>query len=198
MTPAANGHTPAGVWSHGTARDVATPGVFGGDHQEDSTDGMFELACACRISLISIPGVPDLADGWLFDSAFAKYITRFLVEIEGTRPEQYLDGEYEGKTGRILAAQENPQVYEQTARVRFENGENRSIPTKYIVRRLPTFIGQEVLVLRGNKKGQPLVVREDPSDDEKFLTLSTKAQPTVVDKWSTKTVILLHDDANGS
>lgn len=147
--------------------------------------------------LTFVSGVPDLADGWLFDSAFAKYITRFLVRIEGTRPDQYLDGEFEGKAGRIVAAQENPQVYEQTARVRFENGDERSIPTKYIVRRLPQFIGQEVLILRGNKKGQPLVVREDPSDDDKILILSTKAQPTVVDQWSTKTVILLHDDASG-
>ncbi len=53
----------------------------------------------------------------------------------------------------LSPAQENPQVYEQTARVKFDNGDERSIPTKYIMRRLPQFVGQEVLILRGEQEG---------------------------------------------
>lgn len=93
------------------------------------------------------------------------------ITIRGTKATQYLDGEYEDKNGRIISAQEIPGVYEQTARVRFESGEERSIITEYIdsgrpVRPKRYAYGDEVLVLGGKHKGKVLLVRADDEDYE--------------------------------
>ncbi|KAF8957531.1 hypothetical protein BDZ97DRAFT_1906781 [Flammula alnicola] len=152
LTPAVNGRTPAGVWS--AATDIATPGVMNDVYNH-------------------LPDVEDeLDENWLFDNALANYLTRVKVVIQGTKASQYLEGEYEDKTGRLVAAQENPGAFEQTARVQFDSGEERSIVARYIMPQRPTYSGEEVLVLAGKQKGRALVVREKPEEDDKKVVVS--------------------------
>ena len=101
------------------------------------------------------------------------------IQIAGTKATQYLDGEYEDATGRIVSAQEIPGVYEQTARVHFDkSGEQRSIITRYIEPVEPK-LGDEVLVLGGKLKGRALVFRDTDADD---MVVSTRENPSDVQK----------------
>jgi transcription elongation factor SPT5 len=136
-----------------------------------------------------------LEHNWIFDPAFSNYVTRMKIKITGTKPTQYLDGEYEGKTGRITGAQEIPGVYEQTARVRFDkDGEQRSIITRYIEPDEPdepeSAFGGEVLVLGGEHKGRVLVLRDT---DANCWVVSTRENPSDVQKVPTGLVVLLYE-----
>ena len=112
------------------------------------------------------------------------------IKVFGTKVAQYLDGEYENKIGRITGAQEIPGVYEQTARVRFEeSGEQRSIITRYIEPARPSF-GDEVLVLGGPQKGRALVVRDTDDDD---TVVSTRENPSDIKKVPTSLVVPLYE-----
>jgi len=131
-----------------------------------------------------------LEHNWIFDTAFSNYVTRMKIKIFGTKETQYLDGEYEKKIGRIISAQEIPGVYEQTARVHFEeSGEERSIVTRYILPVKPSF-GEEVLVLGGKQKGRALVVRDTDADD---TVVSTRENPSDIDKVPTGMVVPLYE-----
>lgn len=133
-------------------------------------------------------------ENWIFESILSNYLYRVKIVIHGTKETQYLQGDYEGKAGRILAAQENPDAFEQTARVRFEDGEERSIAAKYIVPQDPknSLRGEEVLILAGKQRGRALVIRGDRDDDE--LVVSSKQDPSNVDKVSKSFVVPLADE----
>jgi transcription elongation factor SPT5 len=137
-----------------------------------------------------------LEHNWIFDTAFSNYVTRMKIRIFGTKETQYLDGEYEKQVGQITSAQEIPGVYEQTARVRFDDsGEQRSIITRYILPAKPKFLGEEVLVLGGKLKGRALVVREMDPDD---TVVSTRENPSDVEKVPTGFVVPLYEAAVAS
>jgi len=132
-----------------------------------------------------------LEHNWIFDPAFANYLDCIKIKITGTKQTQYLEGEYEDRTGRITGAQEIPGVYEQTARVLFDkDGEQRSIITRYIETVKPSYVGEEVLVLGGKQKGRALVVRETDSDE---TVVSSRANPSDIDKLPTDMVVLLYE-----
>lgn len=196
-----NGRTPAGVWSHGTAMDIATPGVFGGETYNRRVDnGM--LPRPMHTFLICVDDslhshLLELEEGWLFDPAFSNYVSRLLITIQSKGDVQYVDGQFDGSTGRVLAAQDAAREYEQTARIKFDSGEERSVPIMFVVPQEPTFSGQDVLVLGGNKKGQALVVRENPKGED-LVVVSSKAHPADIDNVPMKFVIPLHDEAGGS
>jgi transcription elongation factor SPT5 len=133
-----------------------------------------------------------LEHNWIFDTAFSNYVTRMKIMIFGTKETQYLDGEYEKQVGQITSAQEIPGVYEQTARVRFDDsGEQRSIITRYILPAKPKF-GEEVLVLGGKQKGRALVVRDTDTDD---TVVSTRENPSDIEKLPTGMVVPLYEAA---
>ena len=133
-----------------------------------------------------------LEHNWIFDAAFSNYVTRMKIRIFGTKETQYLEAEYEKKIGQITSAQEIPGVYEQTARVRFEeSGEQRSIVTRYILPAKPKF-GEEVLVLGGKQKGRALVVRDTDADD---TVVSTRENPSDIEKVPTAFVVPLYEAA---
>ncbi|KDR77014.1 hypothetical protein GALMADRAFT_246210 [Galerina marginata CBS 339.88] len=169
-TPASR--TPAAVWAGGS---VATPGVFANPDSEPT----------------AAKTANTLDPNWLFDREFANYLTRVRVKIRGTKPTQYLQGDYENKKGRLVAAQQNPEDYQQTARVLFpDTGEERSILAKFIFPQKPTYTGEEVFVFAGEHKGEAMVVREQPdyndndeddeNSDDKRVTISTKARATLI------------------
>lgn len=141
---------------------------------------------------------PDLDKNWLFDPMFANYITRIKVVVHGTRVAQYLNGDLEGRTGRVLAAQEVPDAYEQTVRVKLDTGEERAITATYLEPVKPMYSGEEVLVLAGGKKGRALVVREKPEDEDLPVVVSSKANPADIANVPMKLVVALYEEAGGA
>ena len=111
------------------------------------------------------------------DSDLGQHLKRVKIEIHGTRHTNYLNGDYEGKFGRVLGAAKVADAYEQTVMVEFEDGEARSILSRYIVAVQPDKLQQEVLVIRGKEKGTVAIVRETP--DSSTVALSTKGPEQV-------------------
>lgn len=101
----------------------------------------------------------------MLDGAFIEYQSRLKVKIEGTRnADNYLEGVYESKLGRITGALRVGAAFDQTAMVQFEDGESRSIRCKYIVQVQPQYVGEEAIVLNGKHKGQAVKVLEAPEE----------------------------------
>jgi transcription elongation factor SPT5 len=78
---------------------------------------------------------------------------------------------YEGKFARIIAVQKAGHSFDQTAMVKFESGETRSILAKYIVPVQQFTKDAEALALTGKHKGQPVKIWEVP--DRNVVTYST-------------------------
>jgi transcription elongation factor SPT5 len=134
-----------------------------------------------------------LDENWVINNVLSNYINRVKVVIMGTKATQYLDGDYEGKVGRLVALQENP-GYEQTARIRLDvNGEERSIMTKFISPQPPTHIGEDVLVLGGKHKGTALVVRETPDND--MIAVSSRQSPADIEYVRQSKVVALSEES---
>lgn len=120
----------------------------------------------------------------------ANNLTRLKIIIRGTKTDQYLEGQLEGMTGHVLAAQENPTAYEQTARVKLDDGSEHSLPSRYIMPQSPKY-GDEVLILASGKyRGQTLIVRE--SEDTKVV-VSSKENPADIDTVVKSLVVPLLD-----
>jgi hypothetical protein len=131
----------------------------------------------------------------MFDSIVAKHLQRIKVVITGTKTTQYLHGDYESKSGRIVAAQRAPDQHEQTARVRFfDTDEERSFAIKYIAPQEPKYTDEDVLVLRGKQQGMVLVVREKPDMD--LITVSSRQNPVAFDYVQKKDVVALTEEAS--
>ena len=179
QTPAytgAIGRTPANVW--GTSTIPATPGDATFPADSRSKDNEDRTCLELSIQLHTQHPL-DLDEKWVIDPILSNYLSRIKVVIKGTRPTQYLSGDYENKCGLVLAAQENPDGLEQTARVRLEGGEERSISIKYIRPQEPTNSGEEVLVLGRKRRGRVLVVREQPDFD--IVSVSSRQNPADVE-----------------
>jgi len=123
----------------------------------------------------------------------AGYLNRIKIEINGTKETNYLDGRYERRTGRILAAEEAP-GFEQKATVQFTDTlEEMDIVTKYIVPLRPTYSGEEVVVLSGRHKGELLLVRE-LEDENVPVVVSSKANPSDIDTVGIKALATMYDE----
>jgi len=109
---------------------------------------------------------------WIFDTKFANFLQRVKIKIHGTRITNYLEGDYEGKKGRILGAVRSGAAFEQTATVAFEDGEQRSVQMRYIDGVLPSAVGEEAVVIRGPEKGKLVVMREKEGDEEEWWGVS--------------------------
>lgn len=86
------------------------------------------------------------------------------VEVSGTRTEaSYLNGEYEKKRARIIAAARVGEDYDQTAVVAFESGEQRNFKVYFLQPVQPTEADEEALVMEDHKLcGKVVVLREKP------------------------------------
>ncbi|KAF9460432.1 hypothetical protein BDZ94DRAFT_933662 [Collybia nuda] len=122
----------------------------------------------------------DLDDMWIFDSAFANYQQRIKVQVHGTRVSNYLNGDFEGKTGRIKAATKSSAEFDQSALIAFDSGEERSILVRYLLPAPPEFLHSEALVLAHKdekNKGKVVIIREVPDD---IIPVSTMSDPSFV------------------
>jgi len=163
------GFTP---WGNSYEQTTApTPGVVGGSSIYNAYASANDAYCEALVFLrvkkdgsttlfiyLAVP--PD----WFVDAEFIAVQNRLLVKIEGTRVDGYLDSNFEGKTGRIVAAHKSTNKFDQTALVSFDqpanpNEKERSILGKYIVPQGPTAADEEALVLDGDHKGDIVLVR---------------------------------------
>lgn len=142
--------------------------------------------------------IPELPELWLFEQEYAHCLQRIKVRIHGTRHDNYLNGDYEGKEGRILGATRASGEFEQTAMVAFDSSEEpRSIMVRYIVTIQPSYMGEDVLILDGKDKGKVVVVREKPDDNGYApVTVSTRAAPTSVFEVSKDRLATLYEEAS--
>ncbi|KAF8624668.1 hypothetical protein AX17_006999 [Amanita inopinata Kibby_2008] len=166
-TPAAYPRTPAGVsrFDGSSYLSVATPagGATYNDDAESPADD------------------DELPEQWLLDPALGQDLKRIKVEIQGTSHVNYLNGELEGKFGRVLGATKVTGSFEQTVTVELEDGESRAILNRYIVPVQPDKLGQEVLVIAGKDKGTVAIVRETPDSAKVVLSLKGVEQMGVFD-----------------
>ncbi|KAG6909324.1 hypothetical protein DXG01_001123 [Tephrocybe rancida] len=112
---------------------------------------------------------------WIFNSRLANYHPRMKVAVTGTRLSNYLNGDYEGRRGRIIAALRAAEGFDQTVMVRFDSGEERTISVEYVEPVRPTQMGEEALVMSEADKvnfGQVVVMREIPEADS--VSVSTR------------------------
>ena len=123
---------------------------------------------------ISSDTYTELPEDWLLDPIFAPVQKRLKIKIQGTRSSQYLDGKYEGKTGRVMGAQRAANV-DQTAMVEFDDGEARSVLAKYIVPVYPEKRGDIALVLHGRYKGRTVKVAEVEGQTCTCMSLDTSS-----------------------
>ncbi|KAJ3502048.1 hypothetical protein NLJ89_g9064 [Agrocybe chaxingu] len=169
--PASSGWDSGSSWSAPTPAAAATPGVHLGQTPAFSAPTPAAVSQTPDADLDTFPLEIQMKAGvdpnWLFDPVLANYLSRLKIIVKGTKTMQYLDGDYENRTGRILAAQENPAEFEQTARIRFDNGEERSFIARYIVPQTVSKIGEDVLIIGGTHRGRVLVVREQPEPDSR-------------------------------
>lgn len=132
-------------------------------------------------------------EDWLFDTAFASYLSRIKIVIKGTKSFQYLNGDYEGKSGLVVAAQRIPGRVEQTARVKFfDTDEERSFSVKFITPQEPKYTGEDILVFRGEQQGMVSVVREKPELD--MVTVSSRQNPMAVHSIPKRDMVALTEE----
>jgi transcription elongation factor SPT5 len=123
-----------------------------------------------------------LEETWILDPAYANYQNRLKVKVSGTRHSGYLDGNYEGKQGRVMAAFRAAMDFEQSATIRFDNADQRAILIRYIMPVNPRWRGDEALVLMHKErhhKGKEVIVRENVTEGED-VPVSTQADPLSV------------------
>lgn len=148
-----------------------------------------------RVNLVSLV----IDENWIFDSVLANYLHRIKVVVKGTKISQYLNGDYEGKIGRIVAAQKTSDrhEHEQTARIQFfDPDEERSFAVKYIIPHEPKYSGEEVLVFGGKQKGMVLLVREKPEDE--MIAVSSRQNPVDFDYVPKRNMVALTEESGPS
>lgn len=137
----------------------------------------------------------DLPDNWLSEPKLANYRHRLKVKVHGTRADKYLDGDYEGKIGRLSASSFFGDEFDPSALVIFDSGEQRTIVLRYLIPVGPTHMGEEVLICGGSSAGRVVIVREKPEDDTVLVTVSTRAEPTDVSEVPKNLLVSLYEDA---
>jgi transcription elongation factor SPT5 len=126
--------------------------------------------------------ITELEETWILDPTYANYQNRVKIIVSGTRHSGYLDGNYEGKRGRVVAAIRTTADYEQSATVLFDNGEQRPILIRYIMPVCPRWRGDEALVLMHKERhhrAKEVIVRENVTEGEE-VPVSTQADPLSV------------------
>ncbi|KAF9011770.1 hypothetical protein BDQ17DRAFT_1344799 [Cyathus striatus] len=180
--------TPAAAaWSAPTPAAAATPGMHlgqtpaayaavfsGADGSSAMTPGVWGNSTFADIASTK----EELPQDWIFDIHAVNYQNRIKVRVHGTVHDEYLHGEFEGRLGRVVAANKyTSREFEQTTVVRFESGEERTILAKYLIPIHPNAMDDEVLVLGGSPehRGEVAIVRGvDADDDESMVTVSPK------------------------
>lgn len=126
----------------------------------------------------------ELDEAWILDPTYANYQNRFKIKVTGTRHSGYLNGDYEGKQGRVVACIRAAMDFEQAATIRFDTGDQRSILIRHITPVQPRWRGDEALVLMHKTKqhrGKEVIVRENVADgDGVDVPVSTQADPLSV------------------
>ncbi|KAG6832190.1 hypothetical protein H0H87_002300 [Tephrocybe sp. NHM501043] len=155
-----------------------TPGAYGGSAP---TPGGY-MNTPAYLASAPTPGVFDDDDHanegnaggknlWIFNSLLANYHPRMKILVKGTRLSNYLNGDYENRIGRIIAASRVADGFEQTVMMRFDTGEERTISLEYLEPVRPTQIEEEALVFEGQNIGQVVVMREVPEADSVSVSM---------------------------
>lgn len=103
---------------------------------------------------------------------FGPYLQRIKVKVQGTRHANYLNGDYEGRIGRVVGAASVTDAFEPTVTVEFEDGSPHSVLMRYVVPVEPDKLKQQVLVIGGPSKGATATVAGSPDSD--MVVISTK------------------------
>lgn len=106
-----------------------------------------------------------------------QYLQRIKVKIHGTRHENYLEGDFEGKIGRVLGVADVADGFEHTVTIEFEDGTTRGVLMGYVVPVVPDKQKQQVVVIGGPFKGTAASVAESPDSD--MVVLSTKVDEQI-------------------
>ena len=138
------------------------------------------------------PGSTAGKNLWVFNTALANELSRVKVQVSGTRLSNYLNGDYEGRRGRITASSRASEAFEQTVMVRFDSGEERTISLEYLEPVLPSQMGEEALVINEKDKsfGQVLVMREKPDADT--VSVSTRQQSFAIFEVQKNSLVALY------
>jgi len=180
-TPAASAPTPAAFaptpsnYAYSSSMSAPTPGVVPNtpgvmDYEDSSRDpyGMFSLTSFLSPSNTDQPILnSDPPDDWILDEKIAPHQTKLRVVMGGSIMPPYLEGKYEGRTAVVVGATRVRENYEQTAFLRFEDdGEERSILTRYIKPVLPRSQDETALVIYGRRRGEVARIRQKPDSQE--------------------------------
>ncbi|KAK7460942.1 transcription elongation factor spt5 [Stygiomarasmius scandens] len=157
-TPAASAPTPAAFAptpsNYAYSMSAPTPGVV------PNTPGVMDYEDSSRDPY-------DPPDDWILDEKIAPHQTKLRVVISGSIMPPYLEGKYEGRTAVVVGATRVRENYEQTAFLRFEDdGEERSILTRYIKPVLPRSQDETALVIYGRRRGEVARIRQKPDSQE--------------------------------
>lgn len=105
--------------------------------------------------------------------------------MHGTHHDNYLNGDYEGKVGRVLGAAKVADGFEQTVMIEFEDGTSRPVLMRYVVPVEPDKLSQQVLVIGdppkvgGPPKGTVASVVGSPDSD--WVVVSKVGQTSIVE-----------------
>ncbi|GLB39725.1 putative the SPT4-SPT5 complex mediates both activation and inhibition of transcription elongation, and plays a role in pre- mRNA processing [Lyophyllum shimeji] len=152
-----NVETPAFTASNGWGGSAPTPAATTSFDDDDQTGGSASDS--------------SKKDTWIFAPACANNLTRMKVEVFGTRLANYLNGDYEGQRGRIIAASRAAEGFEQTAMVRLDTGEERVLSVQYLRPVVPRVIDEEALIIGEDKNsGRVVVIRADPESEPVYVS----------------------------
>lgn len=142
---------------------------------------------------------PSDGQDWIYDGRLRDILKRMKIEIRGTHADNYLDGDYERRTGRIIAAVKTNTNFESSATIQFDpspsepNGETRSILVKYITAVQPTMTNEQAVILRGSQTGVVVVCRGDP-DEGMLVTVSPVGGSTVIQEEEKENLVALYPE----
>jgi transcription elongation factor SPT5 len=135
----------------------------------------------------------------MYDDQLKSVLRRIKVVIRGTHQDNYLEGNYENRTGRILGAIKTGVGIESSATIQLnpppndpDDSETRPILTKYIQAVLPENQDDQAVILHGPKRGQVVRVRQQPDDGE-FITISPLGS-AIIDEVRKESVAALYED----
>ena len=127
-----------------------------------------------------------MEEAWILDPTYANYYqNRLKIKVTGIRHSGYLNGDVEGKQGRVVACVRAAMDFEQVATIRFDAGDQRSILIRHITPVQLRWRGDEALVLMlmhktKQHRGKEVIVRENVADDGVDVPASTQADPLSV------------------
>lgn len=100
----------------------------------------------------------SIGENWMFEPALMPYAKLLRVKVQGTLPDNYLSGRYEGQTGTLDGLMRVPKDMDQTLRVIFDHETDgmgsRNVLAKYVVPLHPTARSQVVTPMTGQYKGE--------------------------------------------